>query len=291
MILDLHTHTMYSYDAEDEPVYAHVASAVEKNIDVLGFTEHVDFFRRESLQESEFAVGTVDFEGYQAEIAPFRSGRAIMPDLSTQQEDIFACREKFSGRIKLRAGVEMGQPHAAPELADDLQKTYHFDYVIGSIHQLSSDMDMYFLRYETIHPDDFWKEYFGEMQNMLQYGKFQILGHIDYPLRVMKLPNNRPSLKGYMDYVEGILKEIICRGIALESNTKGLFGWQKQIGPEDFILKRYRELGGELITVGSDSHAPQTIGRGIPEALERLQQAGFRYITDFENGTAIQHTL
>lgn len=291
MILDLHTHTMYSYDAEKKPVSAHVKSAVEKHVEVLGFTEHVDFFRRESVQESDFLAGTVDFEGYHNEIEPFRSGRAILADLTAQQKDIAACREAYQGNITLRAGVEMGQPHAAPELADALLEKYAFDYVIGSIHQLSNDMDMYFLRYENIHPDDFWKEYFDQMHRMLQYGKFHILGHIDYPLRVMKLPHNRPSLRGYMDYVDAVLREIVDRGIALESNTKGMFGWQQQPGPEDFILQRYHELGGEMITVGSDSHAPETIARGIPEAVERIRQAGFRYVTDFADGTPIQHAI
>lgn len=291
MILDLHTHTMYSYDAEHQPVSAHVQTALQKHVDVLGFTEHVDFFRRESLQQSDFSAGTVDFEGYCREIEPFRRGRVIPSNLTAQQKEIEACREMYGTKITLRAGIEMGQPHVAPELADKLLKTYHFDYVIGSVHQLSNDMDMYFLRYDVIYPDDFWKAYFEQMRHMLSYGNFHILGHIDYPLRVMKLPHNRPSLRGYMDYVDEVLRKILDQGIALESNTKGMFGWQKEPGPEMFVLQRYRELGGELITVGSDSHAPETIARGISEALERIRQAGFRYITDFADGTPIQHRI
>lgn len=96
---------------------------------------------------------------------------------------------------------------------------------------------------------------------------------LDYPLRVMKLPHNQPSLKGYMNYVDEVLKLLIAKDIALESNTKGLYGWQQEVGPEAFVLTRYRELGGELITVGSDSHAPETVARGIPRALERLRAA------------------
>lgn len=291
MMLDLHTHTIYSYDAEKKAICNHVQSAIEKGVDVLGFTEHVDFFYKESLSESEFELGTVDFPMYQQEIAPFRCGRVIQPDLRAQQKDIDGCREVYHGKIVLRKGVELGQPHTAPDLSDKLLEAYHFDYVIGSIHHMPDDMDLYFVRYETKNADEVMRDYFAEINKMLQYGKFQVLGHIDYPLRVMKLPYNRPSLKGYMDCVEEILKKLIEQGIALESNTKSLFGWQQQVGPEDFVLQRYRELGGELITVGSDSHAPETIARGIPEAMERLQQAGFRYITDFENGKPIQYAL
>ena len=94
-----------------------------------------------------------------------------------------------------------------------------------------------------------------------------------------------------MERVDIILKGIIERGIALECNTKGLLGWQQAVGPEDFVLARYHELGGEYITTGSDSHAPEAIGTGIPQALDRLRAFGFAYVTDFENRTAIQHKL
>lgn len=291
MIIDLHTHTGYSYDAEKRGVSDHVQAAIQKGVDVLGFTEHVDFFYQESLSEADFAPGTVDFQMYWNELAPFRCGRVIQADIAAQQKDIDTCRENSQGNIILRKGVEIGQPHAAPDLADQLMEMYCFDYIIGSIHHLADDMDLYFIHYETKHTDEFMRDYFDEINKMLQYGKFHILGHLDYPLRVMKLPHNRPSLRGYMDYVDEILKKLIAQGIALESNAKSLFGWQKQVGPEDFVLQRYRELGGELITVGSDSHAPETIARGIPEAIERLKQAGFRYITDFEEGKPIQRAI
>ncbi|MDO5783725.1 MAG: histidinol-phosphatase HisJ family protein [Eubacteriales bacterium] len=291
MQIDLHTHTGYSYDAEAKPVEAHVQAAVEHGISVLGFSEHTDFFYQESLAESDFAPGLVDFPMYQREVEPFRSGRVLPADIAAQQNDIAACREAYQGKIILRNGIELGQPHTAPDLADELLEKFSFDYVIGSIHHLSDDMDMYFVHYEQKNPDEVMEDYFSETDKMLQYGKFHILGHIDYPLRVMKLPYNKPSLKGYMNYVDEILKQLIVRGIALECNTKSLFGWQKALGPEDCVLSRYRELGGELITVGSDSHAPETIARGIPQALERLKQFGFSYITDFEDGKPIQHKL
>ena len=291
MQIDLHTHTGYSYDAEAKPVEAHVQAAVAHGVSVLGFSEHTDFFYRESLSQSDFAPELVDFPMYQKEVAPFRNGRVIQADIAAQQKDIDACREAYDGKITLRKGIELGQPHTAPDLADQLLTSNSFDYVIGSIHHLSDDMDMYFARYEQRNPNDVMEDYFSETQKMLRYGKFQILGHIDYPLRVMKLPHNQPSLKGYMDYVDEVLKQLITCGIALECNTKSLFGWQQALGPEDCVLVRYHELGGELITVGSDSHAPETIGRGIPQALARLKQFGFSYVTDFADGKPIQHIL
>ncbi len=291
MILDLHTHTAYSYDAQQTPLREHVRLAVARGVDVLGFSEHVDFFRGEALNEADYAPDTVDLEGCRTEIEPFRQGRCIMADIAAQQRDIAACRKQYAGKIVLRAGVEMGQPHTAPDLADALLQAHLFDYVIGSVHHTSDDIDLYFLNYENRSQDDVLYDYFDEMDAMLRYGRFHILGHIDYPLRVMKLPHNRPSLRGYMDCVDAVLRRLVETGIALECNTKGLLGWQQAVGPEDFVLRRYRELGGEYITVGSDSHAPENIAYGVPQALDRLRAEGFSYVTDFENGRAIQRAL
>ena len=121
------------------------------------------------------------------------------------------------------------------------------------------------------------------MEQLLEFGGFQILGHIDYPLRVMKLPDNHPTFARFMDRVELILRTLIARDIALESNAKSLMGWQKQVGPEEFVLTRYRELGGELITVGSDSHSPKTMGNGIEQAMNRLRELGFRNVYTFDH--------
>lgn len=291
MIIDLHAHSAYSYDAQPIALSEHVEAAVLGGIDILGFSEHVDFFRRDKLEAGDFPSDTVDFDAYLREVEPFRCGRVIAADLVAQQHELERCRALFDGRIVLRAGVEMGQPHAAPHLADKIRQQYSFDYIIGSIHHMPDDMDMYFEKYENLHADDVMHSYFDEMDAMLRYANFQILGHIDYPLRVMKLPHNRPSLKGYMDRVDCVLHVLVDAGIALESNTKSLLGWQKSVGPEDFVLARYRELGGEYITVGSDSHAPENIGYGVPLALARLEAAGFRYVTDFAGGQPIQHRL
>lgn len=291
MIIDLHTHTAYSYDAQPIPLSQHVEAAVNSGVDVLGFSEHVDFFYRESLSQSDFAPDTVDFEAYMREVKPFRRGRYIAPDLAAQQREIDTCARRYDGQISLRKGVELGQPHAAPHLADQVLQNNSFDYIIGSIHHMPSDMDLYFQKYENLNADDIIYTYFDEIDAMMQYGKFHILGHIDYPLRVLKLPHNRPSLKGYMDRVDGILRQLIDKGIALECNTKGLLGWQQAVGPEDFVLERYRELGGVYVTVGSDSHAPECIGYGVPQALERLKTAGFTYVTDFVGGQTVQHRL
>ncbi|MDO5546994.1 MAG: histidinol-phosphatase HisJ family protein [Eubacteriales bacterium] len=255
MLLDLHTHTQYSYDAEPGTVEENVCAAIARGISILGITEHVDFFRK---------------------------AEHILADVEAERVDIERCREKYRGQISILAGVEIGQPHGNPEAARKFLSEHRFDYLIGSLHAMPNDIDLYFHEYEKLDCDAVLQEYFDEVERMLDFGGFQILGHIDYPLRVMKLPDNHPTFAGFMDRVEPILQTLIDRGIALESNAKSLMGWQKQVGPEDFVLERYREMGGELLTVGSDSHSPKTMGNGIEQAMERLRAIGFRHVYTFE---------
>ena len=123
---------------------------------------------------------------------------------------------------------------------------------------------------------------------LTEYGGFDVLAHIDYPLRVMRHGDYVPSFDQYMDRVEQVLRACIARGYALELNAAGLAGWQKKVGPPENILYEYKRLGGERISVGSDSHSLETVGRGIEECLALAKRAGFRSVTVFRNRRAEQ---
>lgn len=256
MLLDLHTHSKYSYDAELDAMEDACRCAAENGLSIIGFTDHVEFFRKNPM---------------------------VSIDMMARRRDIHICREKSNGKLDILSGIELGQPHADVKAAEEFLANNDFDYIIGSVHAMPSDVDIYFLNYAEMDCDRFLHEYFDEEEKLLEFGKFDILAHIDYPLRVMKQPHTRPSFAGYMDRVESVLKKIIEKNIALELNAKGLLGWQKSVGPERFVLEKYRDLGGRLITVGSDSHAASTMGLGIEQCMQTAKEAGFSSVTAFRN--------
>ena len=153
------------------------------------------------------------------------------------------------------------------------------DFVIGSAHNLSLEAggrDFFLLDYNTL--DDCYRaldNYFQSMLTLAAGPYYDVVGHIIYPLRYMKggYPNP-PDIWRYKDEIHEIMRLAVEQGKGIEINTwkgKTLEEWLP-------VLKLYRELGGEIITVGSDAHAPAPLGRGIREAYQLMEDCGFRYV-------------
>lgn len=255
-LLDLHMHSEYSEDAKpDASVEAICRASIARGLSVVALTDHKDFWFTKP---------------------------PMYLDIEAQRRDIMRCQHMFEGQLTLLSGVELGQIHAGPAAAA-YAKAYAFDEVIGSLHvRRKNDIDIYFQDWKHIDAHAFLEEYFSDLLCMVRQGGFDILAHVDYPLRVMKLPDNQPTFDGWEDRIAPVLRAIIDQEIALEINAAGLFGWQKQVGPPRFVLDMYRHLGGTMITVGSDSHCAPDAGRGIAECLAYAKQAGFREITVFQ---------
>ena len=146
---------------------------------------------------------------------------------------------------------------------------------------MPDDLDIYFHEYEKLDCDAFLHEYFDEVLKMEEHGGFDVLAHIDYPLRVMKYDGYTPSFDHFMDRVEQVLRSCIDRGYALELNAAGLGGWQKRVGPPQNVLYEYRRMGGERISIGSDAHTLAAVGRGFDDSVRNAQDAGFTHVTVF----------
>lgn len=263
---DFHLHSDFSCDS-DTPTEAMIERALSLGLTGICFTEHQD------LDGPLCSAGFhVDFPAY--------------------FEKLETLRAKYRGRIRIGIGLEFGiQPQLAGTLAD-LASEYPFDFIIASQH-FADGMDPYYPEFfEGRSERSAYESFFREQLSSLQCTDcFDTLGHLDYVVRYGPNRNRYYSYEAYAELIDPILQLLIERGKCLELNTGGLKYGLGEPNPCTAVLKRYRELGGELITIGSDAHAPQHIAFDFPVAQELLISAGFRYYTVFEARTPKQIRL
>lgn len=256
MRVDLHLHTEYSTDAERKQSAADKARAcIAKGLDIIGLTDHLDY---------HYHGGPTDNQNPEACL-----------------QNAWAAKRAFEGQIEILVGMEMGQGYVDPVASADFLRTHVLDMVIGALHVMPDDSDIYFHDFEKLDCDVFLKTYFDELLKFTRHGGFDVLAHIDYPLRVMRHGEYVPSFDQYMDRAERVLREVISRGYALELNAGSLRSWQKKVGPPPAILYEYKRLGGERISIGSDSHSLDTVGMGVDLCAANAKEAGFHSVTVF----------
>lgn len=253
-LADCHTHSLCSPDSEI-PMVEMAKKAYEYGLTTLTLTDHCDLLSLEGERTL-----TYDWE-------PVRKERNAMLDA-------------FGSRLDLPMGVELGMGFLFPEEARVILQEPGLDFVLGAAHNLSEEAggrDFYFLNYKTL--DDCYRaldNYFDSMIALAGAPEFyDSVAHIIYPLRYMKgnYPNP-PDLGRYRDQIFEVCRLAAQAGKGIEINT-----WKGQTLAEWIpVLKLYKEAGGEIITVGSDAHAPAPIARGIPQAYQLMQDCGFRYV-------------
>lgn len=180
----------------------------------------------------------------------------------------------------LLLGIELGGAHTDPRRAADILAGAPLDFVIGSIHNLSpaaGGRDFYFLEYESREQcSRYLDDYMSGLLALAPLPTYDALGHIIYPLRYMNgRGGHRMTLAPWQEQLDEVLRTVIRTGRAIEVNTHG----GREIREWIPIVRRYRELGGELITLGSDAHRTTHVGRGIRPAMDLLRENGFRWVT------------
>ena len=137
--------------------------------------------------------------------------------------------------------------------------------------------------------DAILNEYFDEILKMIEWGNFDILAHLDYPIRyivgVKKYPLDFSKFSGKVDEILKLLAE---KNKALEINTSGLRQPLGRVLPGEDIVRRFKELGGEMVTVGSDAHFDYDVGAGVEEGMNIAKRCGFDSVTLFQHRTPIQ---
>ncbi len=195
----------------------------------------------------------------------------------------FEQARKQTGMALLR-GVELGQAHHEPAAADRLLAEHAPEFVIGSIHNLRGQGDFYFLSYRNA--DDAYRlldAYIEELFELVNWGKFHVLGHLTYPLRY--IPQQlRVSFDRYHERLQVLFRQLSTKGLGLEVNVSGLSRPEATTYPDLSLLELYRQCGGEIITIGSDAHRASDVGRCNEQAIQLLLQAGFSHLSRFTDG-------
>lgn len=196
--------------------------------------------------------------------------------------ELLRLRNKYAGRINVGFGVELGlQPHLKKQLAV-YAKSHDFDFIIGSSHICNGKDPYYPSFFEGRTEDEAHHEYFKavlECIKLLPY--FDVYGHIDYVVRYGPTKNDGYTYDKHADVFDKILIYLIESGKGIELNTGGFRNGLNQPNPCLDVIKRYKELGGEIITVGSDAHKPSDIGSDFDKACDILKACGFKYYCIF----------
>ena len=256
--IDYHTHTRLSPDGE-APLADMAEAAIQAGLSELCVTDHYDL---------------VDLDGN-----PTPSPCDWEPALEQWRE----AEERYRGRLTIRLGIEFGSANRDADRARETLDLPELDFVIGSLHNLTPEKgggDFYFVNYSA--PEvcyDCLDDYFAQMLVLAPLSDYDALGHLIYPLRYMCMRDGQAvSLDRYREQIREILRVVAQTGHAIEVNTYN----GRTIGDWKPVLDIYREVGGELITVGSDAHQTKNVGKGTAEAYELLAAAGFRYVTLYE---------
>ena len=267
---DCHMHTEFSSDSE-APVRSMIEGAIKKGLREICLTDHYD----------KDYPRVPDIEGIPFVFDPEEYCRTLA-----------GLKEEYSGRITVRTGIEIGlQPHLGG-FYRELTEKHPFDFVIGSVHLVHGLDPYYGALFEGRTDEEAYSETFREtLAGLEAIDGFDVLGHIDYVVRYGKEKAAHYSYHRFADEIDEILKKVIEMGKGIELNTGGFKYGLGFSNPHPDIIKRYRELGGEIITVGADAHKPEHIAYDFDKAEEILRECGFRYYTVFEGRKPIFRRL
>ncbi|MBO5473143.1 MAG: histidinol-phosphatase HisJ family protein [Lachnospiraceae bacterium] len=267
---DYHLHSSFSGDS-DTPMEDMIQKGIALGLTQMCFTEHNDF---------DYPVTEQDSEGI----------FELNPD--SYLYDFVKYKDKYAGRLNLCFGTELGlQPHLARRNAA-FAKAHEYDFIIASSHICNGKDPYYPAFYEDRTQEEAYREYFESiLENLRLFSNFDVYGHLDYVVRYGPRKDEGYSYEMYRELFDRILTRLLEMEKGIEINTSALARGMREPNPCAGILKRYRALGGEIITVGSDAHNTAQIAFAFDRAADILKDCGFKYYTTFEKRSPSFHKL
>ncbi len=261
-MFDFHMHSTVSFDGHDS-AESMVEAAAKAGLKEICFTDHIDYFVNVDKQEWVF-----DTQVY------------------NRTYDVLEHPD-----VKIRRGLEFGiKPYNAPQLKEDLKRR-PFDFVLGSVHFVD-ELDVYYREYwdgKTVFEAE--RRYLEETLKCVEvHADYDVLGHLTYigKARAHHAPRAVPFAE-HEELIDEILRVLVSKGKGMEINTSGVDRCGDFL-PAEVYLRRFHELGGEIVTVGSDAHTASRVGQYADRACAILKDI-FGYVCTFENRQPVFHKL
>ena len=261
MLADYHVHTYYSDDSTC-PMEDMVQQGLRCGLDEIAFTEHVDYGVKTDLN--------CCYERYIAEVQQLQ--------------------KKYAGQITLRLGIEFGvQAETVSAFAADAA-SYPFDFIIMSNHQVGNKEFWNYTFQQGRTQEEYQTAYYTALLEMVRSFKdYSVLGHLDMIKRYDKCGDYPDDKILYL--VEPILRQVIADGKGIELNTSSYKYRLKDTMPSRTILKLYHDLGGRILTLGSDTHETVHLADHIKASHALLRELGFREFCTFVQREPQFHAL
>ena len=256
MFYDYHVHSNFSPDSKTSMTKM-IETCINLGLKEVCFTDHMDY---DVKQTDKFVL---DYKEY-------------LKTLELMQN-------KYKGKITIKKGIELGlQPHLIEKYNQDM-KNYKFDFIICSQHAIDKN-DLYYDEYfKNKSQKQAYEVYYKTLYDIIKnYNNYRVVGHVDLIKRYGNYSNIlKDSL--FIDIIESILKEAIYKGKGIEINTSCFRYKLPDLTPSRKIISLYKDLGGEIITTGSDAHSPAFISCKFDYICSYLKDLGFKYISTFNN--------
>lgn len=249
-IMDMHVHSDNSPDGQHSPMYI-CENAVDKGLRAIAFTDHCEIDKFFTNKYNTMVFHSY-FECLKAKIA-------------------------FEGQLLVLLGIEIAQPLINKSLSEKIINNHNYDIVLASIHTPEGfSCDVKEISYDEIDVYDFMRKYFRQLTELAYWDGCDVLAHITCPMRRIQGKYNIDfDFSKISKETDELLKAIIENNKSLEINSSGLRQLMSRPMPDECIIKRYKELGGKNITIGSDAHSAYDVGKGVYECMNLVKKIGF----------------
>lgn len=213
-------------------------------------------------------------------------------DWTRPLEQLHRLRRRWPGKLELRLGIEVGNGVLEPQAVDASLELPELDFVIGSLHSQSAaagGRGIFTVAHGCTRREEgvaLMEDYMDLLEELADTDGYDVLGHVIYPLRYLP-PEFELDLRPWWDRLAEIFRRVIARGRGIECNTSAgatVEQWRD-------VLALYRDLGGEVLTLGSDAHKPAHMAAAFPQAVELIRTLGFRYLCVYRQRTPLFYRI